>query len=161
MLQAYFESIKYVGHLLPISFLRIFLGYFYLDRALVDLKIFNIGGGGGWADLFVEALNKPQIPSWYRVLLSEQVIPHWQIYAFLFIGLQFAVGISYILGYVVRPISFLAIFVCLNYVALSGVEKEIFYKLLISCHVLLAWVGAGRCLGIDYYFYKRRRGVWW
>ena len=160
MFQAYFESIKYVGHLLPISFLRIFLGYFYIDLALKDWKFYNLGSGG-LADLFVEALNKANIPAWYRIFLSEQIIPHWQIYAFILIGLQFAVGISYVIGYVVRPVSILAILVCLNYLALSKVDQEIFFKLLISCHILLAWVGAGRCLGIDYYFFKRRRGVWW
>ena len=108
MFQAYFESIKYVGHLLPISFLRIFLGYFYIDIALKDWRFYNLGNGG-LADLFVEALNKPVIPSWYRLLLSEQIIPNWQIYAFILIGLQFAVGISYILGYVVRPTSLIAV----------------------------------------------------
>lgn len=160
MFQAYFESIKYVGHLLPISFLRIFLGYFYLDLAMKDWKIYGLGSGG-MADVFIEALNKSNIPAWYRLILSEQVIPHWQIYAFVLIGLQLTVGISYIIGYVVRPVSMLAILVCLNYLALSKVDQEIFFKLLIACHILLAWVGAGRCLGIDYYFFKRRRGVWW
>ncbi len=160
MFQAYFESIKYVGHLLPISFLRIFLGYFYIDLAIKDWKFFSLGSGG-LADLFVESLNKSNLPAWYRIVLSEQVIPHWQTYAFVLIGLQFAVGISYIIGYVVRPVSILAIVVCLNYLALQRVDQEIFFKLLIACHVLLAWVGAGRCLGIDYYFFKRRRGVWW
>lgn len=160
MFQAYFESIKYVGHLLPISFLRIFLGYFYLDLAFKDWKQFIIGVGG-YSDVFVDALNKAHIPYWFRLLLSEQIIPYWQLVAFIIIGLQFAVAISYIIGYVVRPVSFLGVLLCLFYILIFTVEQEIFYKLLIACHVLLAWVGAGRCLGIDYYFYKRRRGMWW
>lgn len=160
MLQAYFESIKYVGHLLPMSFLRIFLGYFYLDLVFKDWKRFIIGVGG-YSDIFVEALNKPQIPAWYRLLLSEQIIPHWQVFAFTIIGLQLAVGVSYIIGYVVRPVSILAVLLCLNYLAIYPIDSEIFFKLLISCHIMLAWVGAGRCLGLDYYFYKRRRGLWW
>lgn len=160
MFQAYFESIKYVGHLLPISFLRIFLGYFYIDVALQDWKFYRLGAGG-LADLFVEALNKAQVPSWYRIVLSEHIIPHWQIYAFVIIGLQLAIGISYIIGYVVRPLSILAVLVCLNYLALMSIDREIFFKLLIACHILLAWVGAGRCLGLDYFFYKRQRGMWW
>jgi len=160
MLQAYFESIKYVGHLLPMSFLRIFLGYFYLDLVFKDWKSFILGVGG-YSDIFVEALNKAQIPAWYRLLLSEQIIPHWQVYAFIIIGLQLAVGVSYIIGYVVRPISILAVFLCLNYLMIYPAEREIFFKLCIACHAILAWAGAGRCLGIDYYFYKRRRGLWW
>lgn len=160
MLQAYFESIKYVGHLLPVSFLRIFLGYFYLDMFFKDWKNFIVGSAA-YSDTFVEALNRSHVPAWFRLLLSEQIIPHWQVYAYIIIGLQLAVGISYILGYVVRPISALAILLCLNYLVMSSVDHEVFYKLLIASHIMLAWVGAGRCLGLDYYFYKRRRGLWW
>ncbi|MFZ3231300.1 MAG: hypothetical protein WA160_13915 [Pseudobdellovibrio sp.] len=160
MLQSYFESIKYVGHLLPVSFLRIFLGYFYVDLALSGWKEYLIAGSSA-SELFIQALNKPMMPSWYRILLSEQLIPHWNIVAFVLIGMQVAIGISYILGYVVRPVSIIAIFLCLNYLTISSSDKETFYKLMIACHILLAWVGAGRCLGLDYYFYKRRRGMWW
>lgn len=160
MLQAYFESVKYVGHLLPISFLRIFLGYFYMDLALKDWKQFLVGVGG-YSDVFVEALNKSHIPSWFRLLLSEQIIPYWQTYAFILIGLQLILALSYIIGYVVRPVSMLAVFLCVIYLMIFSADKEIFYKLLIACHLVFAWVGAGRCLGLDYYFYKTRRGVWW
>ena len=120
-----------------------------------------IGGFGGYSDVFVEALNKPEIPSWYRLLLSEYVIQYWQVAAFLFIGLQLVIGISYVIGYVVRPVSILAVLLCLNYFAIHSVEREVFFKLLIACHIMLAWVGAGRCLGLDYYFFKRRRGLLW
>lgn len=160
MLHSYLESIKYVGHLLPISFLRVFLGYFYIDLAVRDWRQFMLGVGG-YSDIFVEALNKSQIPAWYRLLLSEHIIPQWHIYAFIIIGLQLVVGVSYILGYVVRPVSMLAVILCLNYLTIYSIDREVFFKLLIACHVVLAWVGAGRCLGIDYYFYKRRRGLWW
>lgn len=160
MFQAYFESIRYVGHLLPISFLRIFLGYYYFDLTLKDWRQFNLGVGG-YADIFVEALNKNHIPQWFRLLLSEQIIPHWQIYAFIFIGLQLAVAISYMVGYVVRSTSALALVLCAINMFVFPTEMEMFFKLLICCHAVLAWVGAGRCLGLDYYFYRRRRGIWW
>lgn len=160
MLQSYFESIRYVGHLLPVSFLRIFLGYYYMDLTVKDWKQFTLGTGG-YADIFVEALNKNHIPPWFRLLLSEQIIPHWQIYAFIVIGAQLAIGVSYMIGYVVRPISILAVILCSLYMFIYPIEHEIFFKLLFASHVVLAWIGAGRCLGLDYYFYKRRRGVWW
>ncbi len=116
---------------------------------------------GGYSDVFVEALNKNHIPSWFRLLLSEQIIPYWQTVAFVIIGFQLVVAISYIIGYVVRPVSILAILLCIVYLMIFSTEQEIFFKLLIASHLVLAWVGAGRCLGLDYYFYKRRRGVWW
>lgn len=160
MLQAYFESLKYVGHLLPISFLRIFLGYFYLQQAIHDWQI-HIVGNSVVSDLLVEALNKTQMPFWYRLFLTEHLMSHWTFYAFLLVGIQAIIGISYLIGYVVRPASILGFVLCLNYLAVSGISQEYFFKLMIAAHILMAWVGAGRCLGLDYYFYKRYRGIWW
>jgi thiosulfate dehydrogenase [quinone] large subunit len=160
MLQSYFESLKYVGHLLPVSFLRIFLGYFYIEQALHDWKL-HILGSSAMSDLLVEALTKSNMPYWYRFFLSEHLIPHWNIYAFILVGVQLAIGLSYVIGYVVRPISILALLFCLNYLAVATTGQEFFFKLMIACHLFMAWVGAGRCLGLDYYFYKRYRGVWW
>lgn len=160
MFQAYFESLKYVGHLLPVSFLRIFIGYFYLKQALSDWRI-HIVGHSVVSDILIDALNKTQMPFWYRLFLSEQLMPHWNIYSFLLVGVQAVIGISYILGYVVRPASILALFFCFNYLLLAGNSNEFFFRLLMACHIFMAWVGAGRCLGMDYYFYKRYRGIWW
>ena len=160
MLQAYFESLKYVGHLLPVSFLRIFLGYFYLEQALRDWKL-HILGNSGVSDLLMESIGKSTMPYWYRFFLSEHLLPHWNIYAFILVGVQLVIGISYLIGYVVRPTSILAFIFCLNYLAISSSQHEFFFKLMMATHLFMAWVGAGRCLGLDYYFYKRYRGVWW
>lgn len=160
MLQAYFESIKYVGHLLPISLLRIFIGYFYMQQAYHDWKI-HILANSTVSDLIVEALSADKMPYWYRLFLSEHVVPNWALYAFILVGIQFVIGLSYLIGYVVRPVSVLALILCLNYIAVSTPQTELFYRILIACHITFTWIGAGRCLGLDYYFYKRYRGIWW
>lgn len=160
MLVAFFESVKYVGHLLPISFLRIFLGYYYLEQALQKLN-------GDFltrpriADQIAEWLPASHAPNWYKIFLSAQIIPHWQTVAFIILGFEFAIAVSYIAGYVVRPVALLGVILCLNLLFISGPGMEDFHKTVLAIHVLMAWVGAGRCLGFDYYFYKRRRGVWW
>lgn len=160
MFQAYFESLKYVGHLLPVSFLRIFVGYFYIQQAIYDWKL-HVIGQSVVSDVLIEALNKANMPFWYRLFLSEHLMPHWGIYAFVLVGLQLLVGLSYILGYVVRPTSFVGLILCVNYIAVTSYQYDYFFRLLMACHILMAWVGAGRCLGLDYYFYKRYRGLWW
>lgn len=160
MLQAYFESLKYVGHLLPVSFLRIFLGYFYVQQAIKDWNV-HVMGNSVVSDLLVEALSKTQMPFWYRFFLTEHLMSHWSFYAFILVGVQVIIGISYLIGYVVRPSSLIGLLLCLNYLAISNAQQEFFFKLMIASHILLAWVGAGRCLGLDYYFYKRYRGIWW
>ncbi len=160
MFQSFFESIKYVGHLLPISFLRIFLGYFYFQQALRDWKI-HVLGQSNISDMMIDIMNRTQMPVWYRLFITDYFVPNWKVYAFILVGVQLIIGVSYLIGYVVRPASVLAILFCLNYLLIMGSSQEYFFKLLIASHIILAWVGAGRCLGLDYYFYKRQRGIWW
>lgn len=160
MFVAFFESIRYVGHLWPVAFLRVFTGYYYLNQALS-----KING---------EFLNQPklaeQISQWlptshaphlYQDVLDQVVVPYWNIFAHLIAGTELVIAISLLLGYLVRPLSVVAIFVCINYLWVSAPELSTFYKTLIAVHITLGWIGAGRCLGIDYYFYKRMRGIWW
>lgn len=160
MLVAFFESVKYVGHLLPISFLRVFLGYYYLQQALLKFK-------GDFltrpriADQIAEWLPASHAPNWYKIFISAQIIPHWQTVAFIIVGLEFTIAVSYIAGYVVRPVALLGVLLCFNMLFFSGPMNEDLYKTFLAIHFIMAWVGAGRCLGFDYYFFKRRRGIWW
>jgi thiosulfate dehydrogenase [quinone] large subunit len=160
MFASFFESVKYVGHLLPISFLRVFLGYYYLELSMTAYR-----GDFLWrprlAAVVSEALPTLSVPDWYRLFLETMVIPHWQIFSFLILGFQFALAVSYLLGYVVRPMALIGIAVSLFYLVLSSHPTDDLYRTLIAIHFMMAWVGAGRCLGLDYYFFKRRRGMWW
>lgn len=163
MLVAFIESIKYVGHLLPVSFLRIFLGYFYFNQAL--------GLANGPRDFLGQAylaedirnyMSRSPAPEWYKNLLETLVIPNWHFFAVAIVAIQFAIGLSYILGYLVRPLSIVAIalgFANLFAVGPGASEAQVMFLLVL--HFTLGWLGAGRCLGVDYFFYKRRRGVWW
>lgn len=160
MFISFLESVKYVGHLLPISFLRIFMGYFYFQEALIKYR-------GDFllrpriADQIAEWLPASHAPSWYKIFLSTSIIPHWQTLAFMIVGVEFMLGLSYILGYVVRPVALLGVLLSLNMLFISGPQMETHFKIILALHFVFAWIGAGRCLGVDYYFYKRRRGIWW
>jgi thiosulfate dehydrogenase [quinone] large subunit len=161
MLVAFVESIKYVGHLLPIAFLRIFLGYFYFNQALARL----------YGDYLTHAylaedirgyLPRSPAPDWYKATLETLVIPNWQWFAAAITGIQLAIGASYILGYMVRPFSMVAIALGFGLqMAVGPGPSETLAMFMLVLHFILGWMGAGRCLGVDYYFYKRRRGVWW
>lgn len=160
MFQSFFDSIRYVGHLFPVSLLRVFVGYFYLQQFLLDWKK-HIIQNTGVSEVIVDALTSERIPYWYRFFLNEQVIPHWPTYSFIFIALQLIVAISFLIGYMVRPSSIIAIGLCVVYLSINQIHNELFFKLLIACQVMFMWLGAGRCLGFDYFFYKRYRGIWW
>lgn len=160
MLVAFFESVKYSGPLYPISFLRIFLGYFYLQSFLVK---FN----GDFlmrpriAEMISQNLPSSHAPEWLKWLLSTYMVSNWQVLAFIFVGLELAIAVSYIIGYVVRPVALLAALLTLQMLYLSASGSQDFLKILLAVHIAFAWVGAGRCLGVDYYFFKRVRGFWW
>jgi thiosulfate dehydrogenase (quinone) large subunit len=160
MIVAFFESVKYSGHLIPISFLRIFLGYYYLQDAIAKFK-------GDFlirpriAELISENLPASHAPEWYKWIFNTYMVSHWQGLAFVFLGIQMAIAISYILGYVVRPMALLAALFTFQMLYLSGAQLQDLLKILLAIHIAFAWLGAGRCLGFDYYFFKRVRGFWW
>src|SRR6476620_8100499 len=107
MLVAFFESVKYTGHLVAISFLRIFLGYYYLQGFLAK---FN----GDFlvrpriAEMISHNLPASHAPEWIKWILSTYMVGHWQGLAFTVLGVELAIAISYIIGYVVRPVALMA-----------------------------------------------------
>lgn len=160
MLVAFFESIKYSGHLVPVSFLRIFVGYYYL-------QVFFTKFSGDFlirpriAEMISQNLIASQAPEWLKWILNTYMVIHWQGFAFSLLAIELAIAISYIIGYVVRPVALLAAFMTILMLYLSPSASQDFLKILLATHFAFAWLGAGRCLGLDYYFFKRVRGMWW
>ncbi len=74
MFVAFFDSVKYVGHLIPIAFLRVFLGYFYLDSALRQFQGDFLYRPRLAGDL-TEMLPQLQIPMWYRGRIENYFVP--------------------------------------------------------------------------------------
>lgn len=160
MLYAFFESFKYVGHLFPIAFLRVYLGYYWIN---VAAHIYN--NGLFTASIYVEDLKSElavsHISEWYKSILEVVVFPNWHFFSNFIVGAQFLVGLSLILGFLVRPMCLVGIIISLHYVFFSPEQVDILYMTFNAVFITLLWVGAGRCLGLDYYFYKRNRGIWW
>ena len=160
MLVAFFESIKYSGHLVPISFLRIFVGYYYLQAFITKFS-------GDFlirprvAEMISQNLVASQAPEWLKWVLNTYMVVHWQGFAFTLLAIELAIAVSYILGYVVRPIGLIAVLMTMLMLYLSPSTSQDFLKILLATHFAFAWLGAGRCLGVDYYFFKRVRGIWW
>ena len=160
MFVAYLESVKYVGHFFPLAVLRVYLGWSFFATA--------------WARVHSDYLTQPRIaaaitewaptsaaPEWYKEFLDKIVVPNWQVFAYCVVYFGFLVGVSFILGFFVRPVALLAALVTLNFIYNSGPDIIELHKLHLVLFLILAWLGAGRCLGLDYFFYKRDRGMWW
>ncbi len=160
MIVAFFESIKYVGHLLPLSFLRVYMGYYYLNEAMAKYQgDYLLNSAASYK--ISQWLPNSRAPIWYKEFLENHLVSNWQIFSYAVTSLEFLIGVSFIIGYLVRPFAIWAVFLCLNYIFLSGPEQQDLYKTFLAINFTMAWLGAGRCLGIDYFFFKRRRGIWW
>lgn len=159
MFVAFFESIKYVGHLFPLAFLRVFIGYFYLSQALQKYNG-DFLTHPRLAEWVSDGLVASSAAAWYQDFLQQLVTPHWKVFSGIIVVFELLIGLSFLLGYLVRPTALLGILLSWFYLSLIP-NQDILFKTLIAIHVTLAWLGAGRCLGFDFYFYKRNRGIWW
>lgn len=160
MIVAFFESIKYVGHLVPVALLRIYFGYYFLVQAiekyqgefLLQPKL---------AAAISDFLPISSAPAWYKHLVDFAVVPNWQIFAYVITYCEFVIGLSLILGFFVRPVALIGAFLALNYVYTSSPEMAVLHELQVALFLTLGGLGAGRCLGFDYFFFKRQRGILW
>tara|TARA_B100001248_G_C27384910_1_gene459078 strand:+ start:1172 stop:1654 length:483 start_codon:yes stop_codon:yes gene_type:complete len=160
MLVAFLESIKYAGHLFPIAFLRIFMGYYYLQEATEKYSSDYLTQPL-LAETISESLRNQIPPLWLHSFLENVAIPYWQVFAHLLASVEFALGICLLIGYLVRPACLLAVLVSTFFIWISPPEQAFLHTTFIAINITLAWFGAGRCIGFDYYFYKRMRGIWW
>lgn len=160
MLVSFFESIKYVGHLYPIALLRIYMGYYFLDLALSRMNG-EFLKQPRLAAAIMESLPQGNLPIWYANLLQHVVVPNWQFFAYFITYCEFIISISYLIGFLVRPASLLGAFLMINFIYAHADPGMYVEQTFLVLFIAMFWVGAGRCLGFDYFFYKRQRGLWW
>jgi thiosulfate dehydrogenase [quinone] large subunit len=160
MLTAFFESIKYIGHLYPVAFLRIFLGYYWLNQSLIEYQT-----GLFTSQVFIDQVRSSEymlsFPSWYRWIFDHMAYPYWSMVSHGILSVCFFVGVSLVIGFLVRPMGVIGIIISFHYVLFSTGYPNTLYSTFIAILVTIVALGAGRCVGFDYYFYKRHRGIWW
>lgn len=160
MIVSFLESFKYIGHLYPVAFLRVYLGFFYIEQAR-----FHHQGDFSTSPMLGEMIRQwvpsSGAPSWYQDFLIHIVAEQWQAFSNLISITELIIGIALVIGYLVRPITLVAALVALQFLWISNPDQSILYKTLIAVNLCLCWLGAGRCFGIDYYFYKKMRGWLW
>jgi thiosulfate dehydrogenase [quinone] large subunit len=160
MFVAFFDSIKYVGHLYPIALLRIYMGYYFLDLALSRMNG-EFLRQPRLAAVIMDTLPQAALPTWYANLLQHVVVSNWQFFAYFVTYCEFIVAFSFLLGLLVRPASILGVFLMVNFIYAGSNAVTAVQQILLVLFIVMFWVGAGRCLGFDFYFYKRQRGLWW
>ncbi len=160
MIIAFFESFRYMGHLWPIALLRIYAGVLFFNAGMSKLS----------KGFLEQPLLQQTINHWiesgsadhgYVGFLQNWVLPHWQVFSYMVVFGEIAVGLSFILGFMVRPAALGALLMNINFLFAAGESAAPINKLFIAVNSALFLLSAGRCFGVDYYFYKRVRGFWW
>lgn len=144
----------------PVAFLRVYLGFFYLDQATNHYNG-NFSTQPLLADMITQWVPSSGAPSWYQDFLLGFVSNQWSLFANAISVTEFLIGISFLVGYLVRPFGLIAAFVAMHFLWISNPDQALLFRTLIALNLTLTWLGAGRCFGVDYYFYKKMRGWLW
>lgn len=158
MFLAYLESVKYVGHLWPLALVRIVIGYHSLSLAVQRWQ------AGYLENAYISEklnLSEAMVSGFYFDLVKSVVQSQWLAATYMLIFAESLIGISYILGFGVRVTSLLGLVVASHLYLFFEFASSPGQVYLIYIHLLFCLLGAGRCLGLDYYFYKSRRGLLW
>jgi uncharacterized membrane protein YphA (DoxX/SURF4 family) len=142
--------------------LRLVPGYLFLTAAINKIQAGWLGGTGLQTTL-EEWLSRGGTYTWYESFLRDTVIPHQDLFAHLVVIGEMAVGSLLLIGFLVRPASFVGILMCLNYLfakggALIGFSSESLFLILLATAML---VNPGRALGVDGFLYERLRLPRW
>ena len=160
MISSFLESIKYVGHLWPVALIRIIFGYRYISLSMDRIH------SGYLEHAYINEyfnLNGPifPIPDFYFNFFKNLVQSQWLAMTFIFIGLEILIGISYILGFGVRLFALFGLLLSSHIYLFFNIQYGTGQIYIFYLHLLFLLIGAGRCLGIDYYYFKSRRGLFW
>lgn len=159
MIAAFLESIKYVGHMWPLALVRIFIGFHFI------FETYNRVQAGFLQHPYLSQRlllsDNPDSYGIYFSLFKNLIQSQWLVMTYGLLVLEFVIGFSYALGFGVRIASLLGMVLSIHSYLFfdfpgSPGQLYVFY-----IHLLFCALGAGRCLGLDYYFFKSRRGLLW
>jgi thiosulfate dehydrogenase [quinone] large subunit len=142
--------------------LRLVPGYLFLAAGIGKIQ----GGwiGGTALKTTLEAwLAKGGMYTWYGSFLQESVIPSQDLFAYLVVIGEIAVGGLLLVGFLVRPASVVGILLVLNFLLAQGHPVIGFNveSLLLVILTTALLVNPGRSLGIDGFLYERLRLPTW
>jgi thiosulfate dehydrogenase (quinone) large subunit len=159
-LAANFKQSTYLGYL---ALVRILVGVLFLLVAWPKISGGRFLGGGALSQQLLNGIQKDPL-AWHRAFISESVVPHAHLFSYLSAFGEISIGISLVVGCLVRISSLFGAFYNFNilfsvaYAAGGGTVN--YNRVLILLHLIFVSSSAGRALGIDGLLKRRFPQSW-
>jgi uncharacterized membrane protein YphA (DoxX/SURF4 family) len=143
-----------------IALLRIYIGYYLLQQGI--RKFLGNFPKGDWIGRQIGDVATLDISSWYKHFLLSYVVPHHELFGYLVMIGEMAVGICLLLGLFTRLGALVGLFLILNYFfaigLLRGGATLAQQQTFIVCLIVIFISNAGRALGLDGLLFGRAKG---
>lgn len=162
MIRDQIESFRYANHMWPLLLLRWYVSYKFFAAA-AEKQLMNYLKEPRLSAAIDEHLFAAgvQVPSWVSSFYLNWVQDSWQLWSGVFINLEWTLGLLFLIGFLNRPAALIgAGYLYLTSYIGPAAEWTACGQLIVILFVL-ALFGSGRVGGVDYFFYKRQRGLLW
>lgn len=155
------ESFRYTNHLWPVFLLRVYVAYYFISDSFYRKALGYLEKPLLSAQVDASLLRLEEAPFFIKAFYLDVIQESWLFWSQLLITVEWLIGAGFLIGFLIRPLGVLTL-VHLYFLSFIASANEISGLHQISVMVaLLILFGAGRVGGVDYFFYKRRRGLIW
>jgi len=134
-----------------LSVLRIYVGYYLFFQGIGKFQ--RNFPKGDWIGRQIGDIASLDLYPWYKTFLRNYVAPHSELFGYLVMFGEIAVGVCLLLGLFTRVSAFIGLIMLVNYYLGPGMARggymlayQQFYILALAIFVL---AGPGRTLGLD------------
>jgi thiosulfate dehydrogenase (quinone) large subunit len=144
-------NLKERTYLWYIAVLRIYVGYYMLQQGV--RKFLRDFPKGDWIGRQIGDLATLDIYSWYKKFLLDYVVPHHELFGYLVMIGEIAVGACLLLGFCTRFAAIIGLFMLVNYLFGPGMARGgaslAQQQTFIVAMVIFILANPGRTLGLD------------
>ena len=134
-----------------LAVLRIYVGYYMLLQGV--RKFQRDFPKGDWIGRQIGDLNTLELYPWYKKFLLDYVVPHHELFGYLVMVGEIAVGACLLLGLFTRWSALIGLFMMVNYYLGSGIARGgatlAQQQTFIVALAIFALANPGRTLGLD------------
>jgi uncharacterized membrane protein YphA (DoxX/SURF4 family) len=153
-------NLKERTYLWYLSALRIYIGYYMLGQGI--RKYQRNFPKGEWIGRQIGDIAMVDLYPWYKRLLLDYVVPHQELFGYLVMTGEIAVGACLLLGLFTRFSALVGLFMLINYYLGPGMAKGgamlAQQQTFIVALVIFALANPGRTLGLDGLLFSGGKG---